>query len=65
MTDLIDLVAGVDGILQAQAGADTGYFTDNPSMLIADQRRAEPTATAQTSPGFETHSKPIVPAAAS
>jgi hypothetical protein len=27
VTDLIDLVAAVDGILQAQAAADTGYFT--------------------------------------
>jgi hypothetical protein len=26
VTDLIDLVAGVDGLLQAQAAADAGYF---------------------------------------
>ena len=30
VTDLIDLVAAVDGILQMQAAADTEYFAPSP-----------------------------------
>ena len=37
--DLIALVVGVDGILQAQAKADAGYFCQ--AMAIADAKRAE------------------------
>ncbi|MEP7300623.1 MAG: hypothetical protein ABI699_03780 [Caldimonas sp.] len=37
--DLIALVVGVDGILQAQSQADAGYFSG--AMAIADPKRAE------------------------
>jgi hypothetical protein len=41
VTDLIDLVAGVDGILQAQATADAAYFIGvNDRVFSADERRA-------------------------
>jgi hypothetical protein len=39
--DLIELVAAVDGILQAQAAADTGYFAANCGRAVAaDEARA-------------------------
>jgi len=41
VTDLIDLVGGVDGILQAQAGADAAYFIGvNDRVFSADEQRA-------------------------
>ena len=41
VTDLIELVAGVDGILQAQAAADVEYFVAIAGRdFSADERRA-------------------------
>jgi hypothetical protein len=41
VTDLIDLVAGVDGILQAQAQADAAYFCGvNDRVFSADEQHA-------------------------
>jgi len=41
VTDLIELVAGVDGILRAQAGADAEYFVAACGRRLAeDERRA-------------------------
>ena len=38
--DFIELVAAVDGMLRAQAGADTGYFTANCWRAVnADEAR--------------------------
>ncbi len=39
VTELIELVAGVDGILQAQAAADAGYFTDAAGCASAQSRQ--------------------------
>jgi hypothetical protein len=40
VTDLIELVAGVDGLLQAQAAADAGYFAAVCGGFDREQQRA-------------------------
>ena len=43
--EFIELVAAVDGILQAQAVADSGYFIANCGRVIGPEESAEMTAT--------------------
>ena len=44
VTDFIDLVAAVDGILQAQAAADAAYFADTCGRMVGDDERTAITA---------------------